>query len=26
VRTPDEFAAALDRSLGRAALIEIDVS
>lgn len=26
VRTPDEFAAALDRSLGWAALIEIDVS
>ena len=26
VRTPEEFAAALDRSLGRAALIEIDVS
>jgi acetolactate synthase-1/2/3 large subunit len=26
VRTPDEFAAALDRTLGKAALIEIDVS
>jgi acetolactate synthase-1/2/3 large subunit len=26
VRTPDEFAAALDRTLGAAGLIEIDVS
>ncbi|HEX6352276.1 thiamine pyrophosphate-dependent enzyme [Actinophytocola sp.] len=26
VRTPDEFAAALDRTLGKAALIEIDIS